>query len=335
MLSSGHTNVLTKPRQYGRIFDMRKVSIITFIIFFSIINYSHAFWIWTPNDKKWTNPKWSAKNTPKEQFEFAKGIFDSSDYKNAYIEFNKVLRHFPGSYEAADSQFYMGVCLEKMDKIYDAYLAYQKVIDKYPFSDKMERVLEQELKIADILSQAKAKNMGFSFPQYYYALIIYRKIIENSPYSNLAPLSQYKIGLVLKSIGNFNEAKTEFEKVVSTYPESEWAEAAKFQAAQSASSASLKSEYDQELTRDAKGRFEEFLKNHPDAELSKEAREEVYTLSDKEAEKDFLVGQFYEKQKSYSSAEIYYEDVIRKYPRSVWAQKSFEKIQILEKERKI
>lgn len=326
---------MTKPRQCDRIFDMRKVLIITFILFFSVSYQSSAFWIWTPKDKKWVNPKWSAKNTPQEQFEFAKGILDGGDYKNAYIEFKKVLRHFPESFEAADSQFYMGVCLEKMDKLYDAYLTYQKVIDKYPFSDKMDKVLEQELKIADILAEAKAKMMGLSFPQYYYALIIYRKIIENAPYNNLAPLSQYKIGLVLKSKGSFEEAKKEFEKVASTYPESEWAEAAKFQVAQSASLASLKSDYDQELTQDAKERFQEFLKKHPSAELSKEAEEEIYTLSDKEAEKDFSVGKFYEKQKSFSSAKIYYEDVIKKYPKSVWARKSFERIQILEKERKL
>lgn len=314
----------------------KKIAVITFVIMISLVDISSAFWIWTPKDKKWTNPKWSAKNTPQEQFKYAKEILDSGDYKNAHIEFRKLIRHFPESLEAADAQFYIGECLEKMDKLYDAYLAYQKVIDKYAFNTRVDEILERQFKIAETLTSTKDKILGIDFPQYYNAITIYRKIIENAPYNaKFAPLSQYKIGLILKSISDFDEAKKEFEKVISSYPESEWAEAAKFQVAQSASLASLKSDYDQELTKDAKERFQEFLQKHPDAELSQQAQEQIQSLTEKEAEKDFSVGQFYEKQMAYASAKIYYEDVIKKYPNSVWAQKSLERLHILKKEDKL
>jgi len=315
---------------------MRKVLIvITFVLVLSITSPSFAFWIWTPKDKKWTNPKWSAKNSPQEQFQFSKEIFDSGDYKTALVEFKKLLSHFPESYEAADSQFLAGECLEKMGKLYDAYLAYQKVIDKYPFSEKMNDVLDRELKIADAIAEEEMKFIGLSIPQYYHAITIYRKIIENYPYSKVAPISQYKIGLVLKSAGSLAEAKVEFEKVIASYPDSEWAEAAKYQVAQTASLASLKPDYDQELTQEAKKRYEEFLTKHPDAEISDEAQEEIVDLTEKEAEKDFKVGQFYEKQKSYNSAAVYYGDVIKRYPESKWAKESKERIKILEEEGKL
>ncbi|MFH1621746.1 MAG: outer membrane protein assembly factor BamD [Candidatus Omnitrophota bacterium] len=315
---------------------MRKpIIVVIFVLILSIASPSFAFWIWTPKDKKWTNPKWSAKNSPQEQFKFAKEVFDSGDYKTALIEFKKLLNHFPESYEAADTQFLMGECLENMGKLYDAYLAYQKVINKYPFSDKMNDVLERELKIADVIAEEEMKFMGLSIPQYYHAITIYRKIIENYPYSKVAPVSQYKIGLVLKSAGSLAEAKVEFEKVIASYPDSEWAEAARYQVAQTASLASLKSDYDQELTQEAKERYEEFLTKHPDAEISEEAQDEILDLTDKEAQKDFNVGQFYEKQRSFSSAAIYYEDVIRKYPKSKWAEESMERIKILREEGKL
>jgi outer membrane protein assembly factor BamD len=315
---------------------MRKaIFILTFFTILCFSSSSFAFWIWTPKDKKWTNPKWSAKNSPQEQFKFAKEILDSGDYKQALVEFNKLLRHFSESYEAADAQFYVGECLEKTEKLYDAYLAYQKVIDKYPFNNKMENILERQLKIADIIAEQEMKVLGLAVPQYYHAITIYRKIIENYPYGKLAPISQYKIGLVLKTAGSFDEAKSEFEKVVSSYPESEWAEAAKFQMAQTASLASLGSDYDQQLTQEAKERYKEFVTKHPEAALSKEAYGEISGLADKEAEKDFNIGQFYEKQESFKSAVVYYEDVVKNYPRSAWAQKSTERIQALEKEGKL
>jgi len=315
---------------------MRKsLAIITFMIVMSLANNSFAFWIWTPKDKKWTNPKWAAKHSPEEQFAFAKQIFDSGDYKTALVEFKKLLRHFPESFEAAEAQFYIGECLEEMGKLYDAYLSYQKVIDKYPFSERMVDVLERELKIADVIAEQEMKLLGLAIPQYHHAITIYRKIIDNYPYGNLAPISQYRIGLTLKTAGSLDEAKSEFEKVASNYPESEWAEAAKFQIAQTASMASLDADYDQELTQEAKGRYEEFLTKHPEADLSKEAQEEISGLTDKEAEKDFNVAQYYEKQKAYKSAALYYKEVVKKFSKSTWAKKSLERIEALEEERKI
>jgi outer membrane assembly lipoprotein YfiO len=315
---------------------MRKaLAVVTFILIFSLATPCFAFWIWTPKDKKWTNPKWSAKRTPQEQFEFAKEILGSGDSKTAYVEFNKVISHFPESFEAAESQFYMGECLENMGNLYNAYLAYQKVVDKYPFSDKMNEILKRELKIADSIAEEEIKVLGLAIPQYYHAITIYRKIIDNYPYGEFAPLSQYKIGLILKSAASFDEAKTEFEKVISSYPNSEWAEAAKFQVAQTASIASLEPDYDQKLTQEAEEKYKEFVKIHPDADLSDEAAEQIRELTEKGAEKDYNVGQFYEKQRSYSSAVLYYEDVIKKYPRSAWAQKSQERIEMLKSEGKL
>lgn len=314
---------------------MKRTILIIVILFFCVGRQAYAFWLWSPKTKEWTNPKWSAKNTPQEQFQFAKEIFDAGDYKTASIEFRKLISHFPKSSEAAQAQFYIGSCLENTGKLYEAYLAYQKTIDKYAFTDKTDEILERQFNIADSLTGEEKKIKTFVMPQQYYAIEIFRKIIENSPYSKWAALSQYKIGLVLKSMGRFDEAKVEFEKLVSTYPESEWAEAAKYQVAQSASLASLKPDYDQSLTAEAKDKFHEFLKKHPDAELSQQAQEQIDVLVDKEAKKDFDVAQFYEKQNVYASAQIYYEDIIRKYPNSIWAQKSLERIEILEEENKL
>jgi outer membrane protein assembly factor BamD len=288
--------------------------------------------MWSPKTKQFTNPKWSVKGTPKEQLEFAKGMLDRGDYKNALTEFKRLLRYYPESLEAPQAQFYIGECLDKMGDVYAAYLAYQKVIDKYAFTDKIDEVLEREFKIADKLTDVKIKLMGLEVPQYYHAITIYKKIIENSPYGKLAAISQYKIGLVLKNAGDFSDAKKEFAKVISSYADSEWAEAAKFQIAQTASLSSLKPEYDQEASKEAKDKYREFIKSHPEAELSKEASQEIIALADKQAEKDFKIAEFYEKQKAYKSAIIYYESIVNEYPGTPWANSARDKIMELKKE---
>ena len=313
---------------------LRRIVFIIAMVFF-LASQAQAFWIWTPKEKKFVNPKWMAKDSPQEQLAYAKEIFDSGDYKDAIVEFRALLRHYPEAAEAPEAQFLIGTSLTKLGKLYDAYLAYQKVIDKYPFTDKMKAVLEQQFAIANSLSDKEVKILGLSFPQQYYAIDIYRKVIENYPYGELAPLCQYKIGMVLKSLGSFTEAKDEFEKLVSAYPESEWLEPAKYQVGECASLASLQPDYDQALSKEAKEHFEEFIKKHPDAELSDATRQQIQNLTDKEAEKDFAVAQFYEKQKAYASAEIYYQDVLKKHPRSVWAEKSRERMKLLHEEKKL
>jgi len=312
----------------------KRVILPIFLIFFLTSNV-FAFWVWSPKTKKFENPKWTARQTPKEQFEFAKSLYDLSEFKKAYVEFRKVIKFFPKAYEAAESQFYIGACFEKFSKPYHAYLAYQKVIDKYPFSDKMEDVLEREFAIAEQLTEEDSKFLGLTFPQEHLAIEIYQKIISNAPYSKWAPLSQYKIGVVLKAVERFGEAKKEFQKVIAEYPESEWAESAKFQIAFSASKASLASDYDQELTKEAKERFERFIQTHPDIDLSEDAQEIIGELENKEAEKDFNIAQFYEKQREFNSATMYYESILARYPKSKWAQMALERMQLLEEEGKI
>jgi outer membrane assembly lipoprotein YfiO len=314
---------------------MRKLILIVSIVFFCAVNSGYCFWIWSPKTKQFTNPKWAVKSTPKAQLEFAKGILDTGDHKNALAEFKRLLKYYPESLEAADAQFYVGECLEKTGDIYNAYLAYQKTLDKYAFTDKIDAVLESEFRIADKLSDEKVKLLGIDVPQYYHAITIYRKIIENSPYGKLAAISQYKIGIILKNAGDFSEARKEFEKVISNYPNSEWSEAAKFQVAKTSSLASLKPEYDQEASGEAIDKYEEFVKKHPQAELAKEAKGEVTSLTGRQAEKDFKVAEFYEKQKAYKSAKIYYEEVIRQYPDTVWANNARDKIKALTKEGKL
>jgi len=314
---------------------MRKRILITFIVFFCSVNLSYGFWIWSPKTKQFANPKWAVKNNPKEQLEFAKAFLETGEYKKALDEFRRLLKYYPESLEAPEAQFYIGECLEKTDDLYNAYLAYQKTIDKYAFTDKIDAVLESEFRIAGELSDAKVKLLGIDVPQYYHAITIYRKVIENSPYGKLAASSQYKIGIILKNAGDFSEARKEFEKVISNYPNSEWSEAAKFQVAKTSSLSSLKPEYDQEASGEAIDKYEQFLKKHPQAELSKEAKKEVGSLTDKQAEKDFKVAEFYEKQKAYKSAEIYYEGVIKQYPDTVWANNARDKIKVLTKEGKI
>ena len=295
------------------------------------VGSASSFWIWTPESGRWTNPKYAAKDTPQEQLSFALTFFEEENYKKALAEFKKLIKRYPKSEEAAEAQYYTGLALERLGKPYEAHLAYQKLIEKYPFSERIDEAIGRQYKIGErFMTDERKKILGIEIPVDRYAIEVFDDVIENAPYGEYASVAQYKIGLILKSLARFSEAKEEFEKVVLEYPESEWVEAAKFQIALCTERISLASAYDQQIAREAKGKFTEFVKAHPDAELTKEAQAQIEVLEDREARSNFEIGEFYERQKKIESAKLYYEYVFTSFPKSQWGIKAFERHQVLE-----
>jgi len=84
-----------------------------------------AYWVWTPETKKFINPKYAVKDSPKEQFNWAMSFFEAKDYQRASIEFKKLTRQYEYSSYASKSQYYMGLSYEMMGKFYTAFLNYQ------------------------------------------------------------------------------------------------------------------------------------------------------------------------------------------------------------------
>jgi len=311
---------------------MKRILIILIILASLSITPAYPYWIWTPKTGKWINPKTAARPTPKEQFDFAKGLYEIKNYEEAKREFKKVLKIYPKSLEASESQYYLGLIEEAQGNLYEAYQAYQKVIDKYPFSERIQEIIEREYKIGErFMSGEKRKTMGVTLPVETPAIEIFTKVVENSTYGPLAPAAQYKLGLVLKGLLRYYEAEEAFNKVISIYPNSEWVAAAKFQIAICRAAASRSPDYDQWATKEAKEKFEEFVREHPDAVLSREAENNIAQLKEKEAEANFNIGCFYEKQKAYGAAKVYYSDIINNYPNSIWAAMALERMQIMEK----
>ncbi|PIQ90562.1 MAG: hypothetical protein COV71_03870 [Candidatus Omnitrophica bacterium CG11_big_fil_rev_8_21_14_0_20_41_12] len=311
---------------------MKRIILSLLIISLLSIQPAYSFWIWTPKSGKWVNPKNLPKDNPKEQFAYAKSYFDINKYEEAKREFRKLLKAYPKSAEAAESQYYLGLTEEAQGKAYEAYLAYQMVIDKYPFSERIQEIIGKEYKIAErFMAGEKRKVLGIDLPVDNPAIEIFGKVVENSTYGPLAPQAQYKLGLVLKGLLRYYEAEEEFNKVVSRYPDSEWASAAKFQIASCRGSLSKGADYDQGAAQDAKERFEEFVREHPDAILSLDAQKNIDAIREKEAKASYDIASFYEKQKAFDSAKIYYNDIIDNHPESPWAGEAIARLQMMER----
>ncbi len=303
---------------------MLKNFFIFFILLGVLCDNAFAFWMWTPETNKWVNPKYAVKETPKLQLTFARGFYKSKDYKRAIAEFNKLISTYPRSREAPEAQYYIALSWEKQDRLFEAFKAYQKVIEKYPFSERSGEVVDLEFKLGEkILEGAGKKSILTGDID---VLDIFRAVIKNAPYGPHAAVAQYKIGLYLQGKQLYQESRDEFEKVINDYPQSEWAKAAQYQIAAVDASRSSSAQYDQKTTQAAVEEFKELAKANPEAQLSQRAQEQIRQLREKEAQNNFVIAHFYEKQKNYKSAKIYYAAIVEKYKNTTWAMRALEKL---------
>ena len=226
-------------------------TVLAVAVFFSVAAPARAFWMWTPESGKWVNPKYDAKASPKEQLDYANSFFDAGQWGAASREYKKLLKAYEKSREAAQAQFQLGQVWEKLKNYHQAIDAYQKVVDRYPFSDLGPKVVDRQYAIANMFLDGKAKDGAFAttlLGNEYNVVEIFHKVIKNDPYGKYAPEAQYKIGLFYLGRGEFQQARDEFEKTLNDYPDSKWAESARYQIAVADSKRSVNAQYDQKVT---------------------------------------------------------------------------------------
>lgn len=308
-------------------------------LLFTASNSAFAYWVWTPATKKFINPKYAVKDSPKEQFDWAMSFYDAKDYQRAAAEFEKLVKNYEFSEYAAKSQYYVGLSYENMNKYYFAFQNYQKTIDNFPHIDNIDEIIARQYNIANIyLSKDSPRLLGTDImTSLDRSIEIYKKVVENAPFGKLADEAQFKMGEALKKQERYEEAMTAFQKIMDDYPNSKLLEKARYEVAFCAYKASLKPAYDVGSTDKAIEAFKDFSETNKDQKLAEEASKTMQRLKDKAAEKIFMTADFYDRQGHPQSAIVYYEEVIKRYPDSSPAKDAaarIEKIKAGSKEKK-
>lgn len=303
------------------------------ILFVSLPEVSLAFWVWTPKSKTAVNPKFAAKDTPNEQFEWAMRFFKEGEFKRAADEFIRLTEQYKDSDVAPEAQYYAGRAYEELGKYYFAYENYQTTIDKYPYTKRLEEILEREYNIANIFQAKDAPKLmdlelSVSLDR---AITIYKKIIENSAFGEYADKSLYDMAECYRRSRRYNEAIDAYDRLITDYPNSSLLAEAKYQLASATYEASLDPDYDQESTDKALDKFEKISRTTPVPAIAAEADKAIDVLRTKKAGSLLNIASFYERQKKYQSAVIYYADIVYNFPETDAAGIAKERISNLEK----
>jgi outer membrane protein assembly factor BamD len=180
----------------------------------------------------------------------------------------------------------------KQKKLYDCTGKIQKAIEKY----NNKKYLDCQDILTEVLVQCPGHS-AYDTAMYY----------------------QAKSMLATKK---YEEAKTSFDRLATTYPNSPFYEETFYRIGQCMFFETTDPDLDQSTTKDAQGRLKDFCESFPKSLYADSARALLDSTDDKLAEKEFMSAQFYEKIDQYDAAVVYLRMVIQDFPKSKFVPKA-------------
>jgi outer membrane protein assembly factor BamD len=258
------------------------------------------------------------KKNAEEQFKLAQRYEDQGDYKRAGASYRLVVHRFPRADIAAEAQFKSGQMLEKLGKLQLAFSEYQALVQKYPRSPDFEAALQAQYAIGKAYLDGKRVDIyGVpTLPSMGKAQEMFHKIVTNAPYGKIAPLAQFGIGQALEKSGSITATVNAYQEVVDRYPNSDVAPSAMYQIGYVYFQASRATGYDETAAVRAQEAFEDFLLKFPNSEKVPQAQDNLKVLQNRKSNNSYNIARFYDKQKNYKAAYVYYNEVIEQQPDS-------------------
>jgi outer membrane protein assembly factor BamD len=151
---------------------------------------------------------------------------------------------------------------------------------------------------------------------------MFRKIVVNAPYSSIAPLAQYSIGQALEKSGAIKASVNAYQQVVDRYPNSGVAADAQYQIGYVYLQASRETGYDQTAAVRSQESFEDFLLKYPNSEKVPQAQDNLKTLQGRKTADSYNIARYYDGQRNYKAAYVYYNETVQQQPGSVEADQA-------------
>ncbi len=154
-------------------------------------------------------------------------------------------------------------------------------------------------------------------------------VVRDYRFSDVAPKALYWAAVGYRLIGEPDVGVLAADRLIRNYPESAWAEAAEYERVLSLLDAARAINYDGAPLAEAQWRLEMYEHLHPAGANRGKAGKALQQIRDYRAEKDFRVAEWYAFQDHTVGARFYYEEVVRRFPKTDWAEQAQERIDAL------
>ncbi|MDQ6625945.1 MAG: outer membrane protein assembly factor BamD [Verrucomicrobiota bacterium] len=251
-------------------------------------------------------------------FQIAQDAENRGDLSRAQKAYRAIVRKYRRDALAAGAAYNFAKITERRGDLLKAAGAYRVVVEEYPRSPHFDESIEAQFRIGEIyLAGKRTKLLGIPFkPSMDNAIEIFAAIVRTAPYGKYTARAQFNIGVANEKQHNSQAAVLAYQSVVEKFPDSPLAADAQYQIGYIWLTASRAGVHDAKAADNARTAFQDFLFRYPKSEKVAQARENLRMLEQKQTTDAYQIAKFYDKQKNYRAAVIYYNDVIRQQPGS-------------------
>ena len=253
-----------------------------------------------------------------ELFSKAQEAEKNGNIGRAIKAYRTLVKRHPKDTLAPGSLYRMGQLQEQAHQYLKAAQSYDVLAEKFPKSERFDESIEALFRIGEMyLAGKKVKLFGIPFKaSMEEAANIFTAIIRAAPYGKYTARATFDLGRAREKQQSNELALVAYQSIVEKFPNDPIAVDAQYQIGYIWSKAMRSGTYDPNAAAKAKVGFQDFLYRYPNSEKAAQARENLKQLESKQTSTAFEIARFYDKQKHYRAAAIYYNDVIRQQPGS-------------------
>src|SRR6184192_241115 len=253
-----------------------------------------------------------------ELFQIGQTAEKEGNTKRAIKAYKGLVKHHPKDALAAGALFRAAQLQEQVHNYTPAAEAFLQLVERYPSSPNFEPAIEAQFRIGEIyLNGKKLKVLGIPIASALdRAVTIFANVVRTAPYGRYTARAQFDIGMAREKQGANDAAVQAYQAVVDKFPNEPIAVDAQYQIGYIWFTAAQLGTNDAAAAGNAKTAFQDFLFHYPKSEKAPQARKNLDILEHKQTSNSYKVAKFYDKQKYYRAAVIYYNEVIRQQPGS-------------------
>ena len=263
-----------------------------------------------------------------ELFQIGQTAEKEGNTKRAIKAYKSLVKRHPRDTLAAGALFRAAELQEQSHDYLRAAESFRQLVEKYPGSPHFDEAIEGQFRIGEVyLAGKKLRILGIPFASSLErAVAIFASVVRTAPYGKYTARAQFDIGLVREKQGANDAAIEAYQAVVDKFPNEPIAVDAQYQIGYIWFHASKTGTKDIAAASKAKTAFQDFLFHYPNSEKAAQARADLGLLEQKQTSSSFEVAKFYDKQKYYRAAVIYYNEVIRQQPGSTESDRAKKRI---------
>src|SRR6266480_1324233 len=253
-----------------------------------------------------------------ELYQIGQTAENENNPKRAIGAYKALVKRHPKDALASTALYRAAQLQEQTLQYTPAADSYLQLVERYPSSLHFDEAVEGQFRVGEVyLNGKKLKVLGIPIASALdRAVTIFANVVRTAPYGKYTARAQFDIGLAREKQGANDAALQAYQAVVDKFPNEPVAVDAQYQIGYIWFTAEQTGTKDAAAANNAKTAFQDFLFHYPKSEKAAQARANLELLEHKQVTSSYKVAKFYDKQKYYRAAVIYYNEVIRQQPGS-------------------